>query len=310
MSRLQLVAAFALSTAVLAAQQPPSTPPAPGRGRGPVEIGVVDLGNRVYQLTGGSNAVLAIGTDAAILVDSKFGQPEALVRKVAELTRLPVRYVVNTHSHPDHTGANEAFARMGATVVATARAAEWMSRPFLAPTGNMDPPLPEGGRPKETFARTQTIAIAGQRLVATEVPRSHSDGDAYVYFPDANVLVMGDLHHSNEYPVYDAEMGCRCGSYEANLQAYDAMLRLANDQTKFIPGHGGLTNKAEVTAYVAMLRRVRGEVQALVDQGKTADEVVALKLLASDRSPTSPGPDNRDQFIRVLYNALRTGVGK
>jgi len=278
--------------------------------RGPVAITDIDLGNGIHLLGGGSNSVLAIGTDAAILVDAKFGQPEALVAKVRELTALPVRYVVNTHAHPDHTGANAAFAGTGATVVATELAASWMARPFRAPNGNDDPPIAEAGRPTETFAGATTVAIDGQRAVVTEVPRSHSEGDAYVFFPDANVLVMGDLHHSNEYPVYDAEMGCLCGSFEGNLQAYDAMLAVADDETAIVPGHGGLTNRREVVAYVAMLRRIRDTVQRLLDEGRDADEVVAMQLLADDRSPTSPGPDNRDQFIRTLYNALSTGQGR
>ena len=117
------------------------------------------------------------------------------------------------------------------------------------------------------------------------------------------MLVMGDLHHSNEYPVYDAQIGCRCGSYEGNLRAYDEMLAAGNDRTTYIPGHGGPTTKAEVAAYVAMLRRIRDQVGALIAQGRTADEVVAARLLAEDRSPTTPGPDNRYQFIRTLRGA-------
>ena len=279
--------------------------------RGPIQIGVVDLGNNVYQLTGGSNAVLAVGTDGAILVDSKFREPEALVRKVAEVTAQPVRVVINTHSHPDHVGANEPFRRQGANVLSTARAAAWMARPFLAPNGNMDPPLAEGGRPNQTFTGRRTVTVGSQRAEAIEVTAdAHSSGDAYVHFPAANVIVMGDLHHSNEYPVYDADMGCLCGSYEENLKAYDAMLALGNDQTKYIPGHRAVTTKAEVTAYVAMLRATRTRVQRLIDQGRTAEDVVALKLLADDKSPNSPGPDNRDSFIRVLYDALKTGKGR
>ena len=287
-------------------------PPAGGRrGRGPANVTSTDLGNGVYLLNAGSNSVLAVGTDGAIVVDTNFSfQSEAFVRKVTELTTLPVKYVINTHSHPDHVGGNEAFAAKGAIVVATAGAAKWMAMEYQTGRGS-DPPVPVAGRPRETFTDRRTVTIPGQRADAIAVPpRAHSEGDAFVYFPAANVLVMGDLHHSNEYPVYDADTGCRCGSYEGNLQAYDAMLAVANDQTKIVPGHGGLTNKAEVTAYVAMLRRVRDQVDKLIAEGKTVDEVVAAKLLADDKSTTSPGPDNRDPFIRTLYNAQKTGQGR
>lgn len=242
-------------------------------------------------------------------MDALFGMPEALVTKVGELTTRPVRYVINTHAHPDHTGANAAFAAKGATVVATAATASWMARPFVTPMGTSTPPIAESARPRETFSGSRTISVAGLTAQVTEVPRSHSEGDAFVYFPGANVLVMGDLHHSNEYPVYDVTMGCLCGSFDGNLRAYDMMLAVANATTRIIPGHGGVTNKAEVTAYVAMLRRIRDEVRTLIAAGRTEDEVVALKLLANDKSPTSPGPDNRDQFIRTLYGALKTGKG-
>jgi glyoxylase-like metal-dependent hydrolase (beta-lactamase superfamily II) len=162
----------------------------------------------------------------------------------------------------------------------------------------------------ETFADRRTVTIDGQRAELTALPPSHTDGDAFVFFPAANVLIMGDLHHSNEYPVYDADTGCRCGSYEGSLQAYDAMLAAGNDRTIYIPGHGGPTTRAEVTAYVGMLRRIRDQVGTLIADGRTADEVVAMKLLAADRSPTTPGPDNRDQFVRTLYGALKTGQGR
>lgn len=286
--------------------------PAGGRGaggRGPVVPTTRDLGGGLTLITAGSNSVLAVGRDGAILVDTHFGGP-AVVAKVAELTRLPLKFVVNTHSHPDHTGGNADFARQGAIVVATTNAATRMAEDFPSPRGGFDPAVPPEGRPKEMFTDRRTVAIDGQRADLTAFPPAHTDGDLFVYFPAANVIVMGDLHHSNEYPVYDADMGCRCGSYEGNLRAYDAMLAAGNDRTTYVPGHGGPTTKAEVTAYVAMLRRVRDQVTAQIAQGRTADEVVALKLLADDKSPTWPGPDNRDQFIRTLYNALRSGQGR
>jgi len=299
----------AVLAATLAAQ---GAGPAGGRGaggRGPIVPTTRDLGGGLTMIIAGSNSVLAVGGDGALLIDTHFGGP-AVVAKVAELTRLPIRYVVNTHSHPDHTGANVDFARQGATIVSTENASARMAQDFPSPRGGFDPAVPPEGRPKETFNNRRTIAINGQRVDLTALPPAHTDGDLFAFFPQANVVVMGDLHHSNEYPVYDADSGCRCGSYEGNLRAYDAMLAVGNERTVYVPGHGGPQSKAEVATYVAMLRRVRDQVAARIAEGRTLDEVVAEKLLADDRSPTWPGPDNRDQFVRTLYNALKTGQGR
>jgi cyclase len=122
--------------------------------------------------------------------------------------------------------------------------------------------------------------------------------------------VMGDLHHSNEYPVYDTTGGCQCGSYDGNIEADKLVLKMANDKTIIVPGHGGATNKKELAAYIVMLEKVRADISALITAGKSADEVVAAKPLANDKSVQPGGPDNRDSFVRVLYLALKTGVGK
>ncbi len=295
---------------LLAALLPAVLPLAAAGQPAPPQTSTVPLRNGVYLLRGGSNAVLAVGTDGAVLVDSEFRNPDGLLQRIADITSVPVRYVVNTHAHPDHTGGNVRLAGLGAIIVATEGAADAMAQPFAGPNGREEPPIDAAGLPRETFQGSRTIVVGGQEARIIEAPRSHSASDAYVHFPAANVIVMGDLHHSNEYPVYDANMGCRCGSFEGNLQAYDAMLALADDDTLFVPGHGGPTNRREVAAYVAMLRRVRDEVSMAIGRGLNADDVVALRLLADDRSPTWPGPDNRDAFIRVLFNALTTGVGR
>ena len=294
-----------------AAPQAPGAPAPGGPGRGISEIMVIDLGHGLYQLNGGANSVLAVGTDAAIVVDAKTTpQAARLVKKVAETTNLPVKYVINTHYHNDHVGANEAFAQQGAIIVATVNAAKRMSDSMMNPRGVLMPPVPEGGRPTVTFTDKKTISIPGQPALITAVGPAHTDGDAFVYFPEANVLAMGDIHHSNEYPVYDAGSFCKCGSYDGMLAAYDAALKVANDNTKIVPGHGPLTNKAEVVVYRKMLQNVRDQVIQMVNAGKTEDEVVAAKLLADDKSLLPGGPDNRDGFIRTLYNAEKTGVGK
>lgn len=276
---------------------------------GPIES--KEIGKGVYLLSAGSNAVLVLGDKEAVLVDALVAaQGQPLATKVAEITKLPVVEVINTHYHGDHTGANQVFRKQGAKILSTANAARTMSGPTPNARGGQNPALPEDARPTETFTGKKTVKIKGKTLELTQMPVSHTDGDAVVFIRQANIMVMGDLHHSNEYPVYDTEFGCQCGSYNGNLAADKAVLKLVNDKTIIVPGHGGVTNKAELTAYVAMLEKVRDQVQAMIDAGKSADDVVAAKLLADNPAVQPGGPDNRDSFIKVLYGALKSGRGK
>lgn len=275
--------------------------------RGPITT--TPLGGGAYQLSAGSNALLVVGKSEAVLIDSLMFNPDKLAEAVRAITPLPVRTVITTHAHRDHTGGNALFASMGAKVIATPAAARRISEPSTNPRGEVDPPIAREGWPTRLYAKTTDIAAGGLRLRFIPVQHSHTDGDAMVFLPAANVLVLSDLHHSHEYPVYDAQSGCKCGSYEGNLRVYDQALKLANDRTRIIAGHGGVTNKAEVAAYVVMLRNIRDKVRAMIAQGMSKEEVVAAKPLADDRSVQPGGPDNRDAFIATLYTALKTGEG-
>jgi cyclase len=270
-----------------------------------------ELGKGVYLLSAGSNAVLVVGDKQAVLVDALVAaQADPLAAKVGEITKLPVVEVINTHYHGDHTGANAVFHKQGAKILATANAAKTMATPTPNARGGMNAALPQDALPTETFTGKKTVKIKGKTLELTQMPVAHTDGDAVVFVKQANVMILGDLHHSNEYPVYDTEFGCQCGSYNGNLAADKAVLKMVNDKTILVPGHGGVTNKAEMTAYVAMLEKVRDQVQAMIDAGKSADDVIAAKLLADNPGVQPGGPDNRDSFIKVLYGALKTGRGK
>lgn len=303
----RLLAATALAFAAVTSAAPTLAQTSVNAFKGPITT--TEIGGGLYQLSAGSNAVLAVGTDGAILIDSLFNDPAKLVASVERVTDRPVRYVVNTHAHLDHTAGNAVYAGKGARIVATKLAARAMQMPFTGGDGKPRPPIDKAGWPSVTYDKPATIAIPGQSLRLIPVRNAHGEGDAMVFFAKQNVLVMGDLHHSHEYPVWDAATGCTCGSYDGNLAVYRQALRLANAQTRIVPGHGGLTNKAEMTAYVAMLEKVRDQVKAMIAQGKTKDEVVAARLLADDRSPQPGGPDNRDAFVGTLYTALKTGVG-
>lgn len=263
----------------------------------------------LVMLSAGSNAVLAVGDKSAILVDTLFFNPDKLAEAVRAVTPKPVAFVVNTHAHRDHTGANALFAGMGAKVVSTSAAARRIGEPSTNPRGETQPPIDKAGWPTITYDKAAKVSVPGESLDFLPVEPSHMDGDALIFFPRQNVLVMGDLHHSHEYPVYDGVSGCKCGSYEGNLRVYRRAIGMIDDATKVVPGHGGLTNRAELIAYVAMLEKVRDAVKREVAAGKSKQEVIAMRLLADDRSVQPGGPDNADAFVATLYEAIKSGVG-
>jgi glyoxylase-like metal-dependent hydrolase (beta-lactamase superfamily II) len=275
--------------------------------RGPITT--IPLGSGVYQLSAGSNALLVVGGTEAVLIDTLMFNPDKLAEAVRAITPLPVRMVITTHPHRDHTGGNAIFASMGAKIIATPQAARRIAEPSINPRGEVDPPIAKEGWPAETFAKQTTLKVGSVRVQFIPVQRSHTDGDAMVFLPDANILVLSDLHHNHEYPVYDAQSGCRCGSYEGNLKVYEQALRLTNARTRIIAGHGGVTNPDEVRAYVTMLRNIRTTVRGMIDRGMSKEAVIAAKPLANDKSVQPNGPDNRDAFIGTLYTALKTGEG-
>jgi glyoxylase-like metal-dependent hydrolase (beta-lactamase superfamily II) len=301
---------FALFAApALAASPVASAQTAPAGNPFMAPIVTQDMGGGIYQLSAGSNAVLIVGTDSAILVDTLFFNPDKLLEAVRAITLKPVKYVVSTHAHRDHTGGNATFGKLGATIISTPNAARRIAESSTNMRGEISPPIDQAGWPTITYARVTTIRVPGRALRFIPVRPSHMDGDAMVFLPRENVLILGDLHHSHEYPVYDAQAGCRCGSYEGNLEVYRQALAMINDKTKVVAGHGGLTNRAELKAYLAMLEDIRTKVRAQIAAGRTKEEVVAMKLLAGDKSVHPGGPDNADAFIGTLYTALKTGVG-
>ena len=246
-----------------------------------VEIKTTDLGNKTYRLEGaGGNITIAVGSDGIIMVDTQFAPlSDKIKAAIKAISPLPIKYMINTHFHGDHTGGVANFQKDGITAIAQDNIRlRLLGGTTNGTNGNKTPPLSGDAIPKETyFAGGKEIVVGGRKAVLTHYYNAHTDGDTGVYFPDANVIATGDIMNSNHrYQQVDYFNG---GDIRGMIRASDDWLKIANDQTKVVTGHGPLADKKVVADYNAMLKIARDRVLKLVQEGKTEAEVVALDPL-------------------------------
>jgi cyclase len=298
------VAAVALLGLGAPAQAQQLQPLAPTPDFDKVAIKTIDLGNRIYVLQGeGGNITVAVGDDGAIVVDSQFAPLYSKIKAaIAALTSKPVRYLVITHFHRDHTGGAEAFGKDGAVIVAHESVKAHMAagtRNGL--TGNMVPPAPAIALPKETFKDAMTVRLQGRSAELRYSPAVHTDGDTYVYFPEADVLATGDIVFLGRYPNIDFAYG---GSIDGMIRGVDELINFARETTTIVPGHGPVGTKAMMREYREMLVVARDRVQKLKAAGKTEDEVVAAKPNADYDARFGLDARSNGNFTRVVYRSL------
>jgi len=299
---------LALTTPAVA-QQTPQASPTPDFSK--VEIKSTDLGDGIYMLEGmGGNMTLATAKNGAILIDSQFAPLHDKIKAaIAKLTPQPVRYVVNTHFHGDHTGGNEAFAKDGATIVANIKVRTRLAKGtanFL--TGGQNPPAPKAALPTRTYPSRLSLSLRGRIAELRHIKNAHTDGDTYVYFQNAHVIATGDTFTTGRYPNIDVLNG---GNIKGMIAAADTYLKMANDKTKIVPGHGPLGDKAALAAYRDMLVTARDRMTKLVKEGKSEDEVQAAKPFADLDAKWAPNETASKNFVRAVYASLapkRAGV--
>ena len=292
-----LAAALALVAAPALAQDRPDF--------SKVEIKTTDLGHKTYMLEGqGGNITVAVAADGVIMVDGEFAPLHDKIKAaIAKLTTEPVRYLVNTHFHGDHTGGNAPFARDGAIVVAQKNVKKRLAEGSVnGLTGAKTPPVTGDALPAKTYTGSLTLKLKGRAAELRHIANAHTDGDTYVWFKDANVLATGDTVTIGRYPNIDFANG---GNIKGMIAATDAELKLANDETKIVPGHGALANKAMVVQYRAMLIAARDRMEKLVKAGKTEDDVVAAKPFADYDAKLGATPQQSTNFVRVVYHSLK-----
>ena len=265
----------------------------------------VDLGHGLYAIiatnpdptSGIGDTTVAVGSDGLIVVDSQFDQLHAMLKaKIAAISPLPVKYVINTHAHGDHSGGNASFARDGAIIVAHENV-----RNAMAASKN----TPKGALPTQTYSGQGTeISIPGQKaeLVHPDQP-AHTNGDTIVFWPAADVISAGDTIHYPGYPNIDTASG---GSIDGMIAAVDFIIAHADAKTKIVPGHGEIIDRTKAMRYRAMLKTARDRIAAAKAKGMTEDQVAKANLLADqDKFWKIPGNGASERFPINVYRGLK-----
>lgn len=266
-----------------------------------VKIQTQQVGPGVYVLVGsGGNIGLAVGDDAVFIVDDQFAPlTPKILAAIAAITPKPVKFVVNTHWHFDHTGGNENLAGTGALIIAHDNVRKRMSTDqFIEAMNRKELAAPKGAWPVVTFNEGVTFHINDETIAVTHVAAAHTDGDALVYFTRANVLHMGDVFNMAGLPFVDRSSG---GSINGVIAAAEKVLGMVNDQTKIVPGHGRVAGKAELQAWHTMLVALRDRMKKEIAAGKTVEQVLAAKIT----EPYAAGwPGGHERFVKILYQEL------
>ncbi|MDA3934789.1 MAG: MBL fold metallo-hydrolase [Gammaproteobacteria bacterium] len=238
------------------------------------------LGESVYMLTGaGGNIGVSAGADGVFIIDDQYAPlSDKILTAIRAFSKAPIRYVINTHWHGDHTGGNETFAATGSVIIAHNNVRKRMSSDqFMAHFQRNAEASPPQALPVITFSDRLSLHLNGESVSAYHQPHAHTDGDSIIHWPSSNVLHMGDTFFNTTYPFIDLSSG---GSLPGMIKATANGLALANDDTKIIPGHGPLASKSDLQAYHDMLIQVRDLVAAAKDSGQTLEQAIAAEITA------------------------------
>jgi cyclase len=269
-----------------------------------VEIKAEKVADGIYMLTGrGGNIGLSVGKSGAYVIDDQYAPlTDKILAAIRAITPEPVRFVVNTHWHGDHTGGNESMGKTGALLVAHENVRRRMStEQFSATFDRKTPPSPEGALPVVTFTDAVTFHWNGDEIRVYHVPPAHTDGDAVVHFVKANVVHAGDLFFNGGYPFVDVSSG---GRIDGVIAAAERVLAGIDERTRIIPGHGPVGTKADLQAYHDVLKTLRDRIAKLKVEGKSRDEVIAAKPTADHDAKWGTGFMKGDVFTGLAYDSL------
>src|SRR3954464_8950222 len=285
-----------------------------------VEIITEQLGPNVYMLTGSSGldpshedaaggriGVLA-GPDGVLMIDSQYVQlTEKSLAAVRKISNGPIRYLVNTHIHRDHTAGNAFFAKQGAVIFAREELRQSMIALSKLPNARENPVADPAGFPIITYGMGDPVRIHMNDEIVQFIPirAAHTGGDTNIKFENANVLFIGDFYRNYGYPFIDINNG---GTLKGMLEGLDATAKSADDNTIIVPGHGTLIKRKDFVPYRDMIVAIADKVGQLIAQGKSQQEVLAAKLTAPYDAKTAGGTDSSaDRFISAVYQQLKSG---
>ena len=269
-----------------------------------VEIKTNIVTQNFYTLDGqGGTIGVLTGPDGVFMVDAQFAPlTDKIVAAIKQISDGRIRFMVNTHVHGDHTGGNENLGKMGVTILARENLRMRLEKPNPGANGAPGVPTPAAGLPVITYDAPVTIRMNGEEVRLIPAPAAHTDGDTFVKFVKADVIMTGDFYRSIQYPNIDRANG---GSLPGLINALEAVIANAGPNTKIIPGHGPTVDRSAVMAHRDMVIALRDKVAPLVREGKTQEQVVAAKPTADfDAKVQQPGTTG-DRFVGQLYAELK-----
>ncbi len=273
-----------------------------------VEIKTTKIGPNFWVLEGQGGAIGVFpGPDGIFLVDSEFAPlHDKIVAAIRQISPAPIRFMVNTHVHGDHTGGNEAMGKMGVTILARPELRNRLEHPNPGANGAPALAAPAPALPVITYDANTAIHMNSENIVLIPVRAAHTDGDTMVFFPQENVVMSGDFFRSVGYPNIDRANG---GSLNGMIAGLGALIGLCGPDTKVVPGHGPITDRNGVTAQHDMMMVVRDRVREQIKQGMTMEQVVAshptADLDAKVSGVVQAGVNTNDRFVGQVYAELK-----
>jgi len=268
-----------------------------------VEIAITRVADSLYVLEGqGGKITVLTGPDGVLVVDSQFAQlTDKIVAAIRTFSDQPIRFLINTHVHADHTGGNENLARLGAAIFSRDQLRARLAHPSPGAFGRVAPPAPAKALPVVTYDGPVTLHLNGEDVQLIPVREAHTDGDTLVRFPRADVMAVGDYYRSVGYPFVDIFNG---GTLEGLLAGLGMTIDLAGPNTKIIPGHGPIVDRKAVIAQRDFVLAMRDRMLPLVSKGMSFDQVLAANLTANSGIQVPDGAYPAEQFVWWMYVEL------